>query len=332
MGVGIGGKDISFNAIDDLQDKESHGLDQDIAELLANNPDYDVNIDFRSSTVVDAEGAYFFNKYVGVGGRFRVRAMSAKSFGKYANITNEDANAAWIDTGLPCINDIYRNANDVNWNGTSEHPLTPALINQGGAPVTNMEGIVKSDHLAEFTGSIGLYLNLPLSSRFSLGTKLLIGRSMTQDLDIDGYAEGNVKDINYGMIIENSKVSYLYAETPTSTGEKWTDEWDYLTLSSTNGTSYGTGLSLTYRYKSNFSWRLFCDYDYSQKTFTLTNDSYHFLKASLTDNAYSLIANRSEMQDGSPLSYLAYDLNPSVYKKKKKMNFFTIGLSFMVNL
>lgn len=40
---------------------------------------------------------------------------------------------------------------------------------------------------------------------------------------------------------------------PNNTGEKWTDEWEYLTIGAKSSTSYGTGISLTYRYKSNFS-------------------------------------------------------------------------------
>ena len=318
MGVGLGGKDIEFNLIDDLQDKESHGLTEEMDQMLKNNPDFDVNIDFRAATVVDAEGAYFFNKFIGIGGRFRVRAMSAKSFGQYADITSEDVNYVWLDQEDLSINGIYKR---------SDYPgqyLTAAVINEGGAPVTDIGGIVKSDHLAEFSASCGLYFNIPLTKRLSIGTKLLIGRSFTQELDIDGYAEGNVKDIDYGMVIEKGDVTYLAIDNPTSTGEKFSDEWNYLTLGSNSATSYGTGLSLTYRYKSNFSWRLYCDYDYSKKTYTLTNDNYHFLKAGLTPEAYTLVSNRQ-------VSYLAYQLDPLVFKKKKEMNFFTLGLSFLVN-
>jgi len=318
MGVGLGGKDVKFNVLDDLQDKDLYGIDEETAEQYKNDPDLDVNIDFRASTVVDAEGAYFFNKYVGLGGRFRVRAMSAKSFGKYADITAEDATGVWLMPESNSISDMYQNS---SYPAT---PLTPAIINEGGAPVTNLTGIVKSDHLAEFTVSGGLYFNIPLTKHLSLGTKFLIGRSFTQELDIDGKAEGYVKDIDYGMVIKKGIVTYLEIDNPVSTGEKYSDEWDYLTLGASSATSYGTGLSLTYRYKSNFSWKLFCDYDYSKKTYTMTNDSYHFLKAGLTREAYSLISNRD-------VSELAYQLDPLVFKKDKKMHYFTIGLSFLVS-
>jgi membrane-associated phospholipid phosphatase len=320
MGLGLGGKNLDINTIVDMEDKELHGITAEDVEDAKSDPYYNETIDFRAATVVDAEGAYFFNKYIGVGGRLRVRAMSAKSFGKYADISTEDANDVWINNyGTATISDIYF---------SSDYPkqhLTTDIINQGGAPVTNLNGIVKSDHLTEFTASAGVYFNIPLSNRFSLGTKALIGRSFTQELDIDGHAEGNVKDIDYGMIIEKGEVSYLGIDNPVSTGEQWTADWDYLTLGAGSSTSWGTGISLTYRYKSNFSWKIFCDYDYSQKTYTMTWNPYHFLKKGLTKEAYTLVANRQ-------VSDLAYELDPYVFKKDKKMHYWTLGMSFLVNL
>ena len=86
---------------------------------------------------------------------------------------------------------------------------------------------------------------------------------------------------------------------------------------------WGLGLSLTYRYKSNFAWRLFCDYDYTEKTFTMTYDPYHYLKDGLDWNAYTLV---------TLLSPKSGMLDPIEFKKSKKMNYFTLGFSFLVNL
>ena len=318
MGLGLGGKDLDINTIEDLQDKELHGISQADAEMAKGDPEFNQTIDFRAATVVDAEGAYFFNKYIGIGGRFRVRAMSAKSFGKYADISAEDANYIWNDPDYS-ISEIYARS---NYPGQA---LTAPIINEGGAPITELSGIVKSDHLTELTASVGLYFNIPLTQRLALGTKALIGRSFMQEMDIDGHAEGNVKDIDYGMIIEKGDVTYLGLEYPVSTGEKYTADWDYLTLGAASATSWGTGISLTYRYKSNFAWKIFCDYDYSKKTYTLTYNPLNFLKQGLTQDAYTLVANRE-------VSNVAYDMDPYVYKKDKKMNYWTLGLSFMVNL
>ena len=313
MGVGLGGKNIDFS-LNDLQNKEKYNTDLYDLEDDGSSE----RIEFRAATVVDAEGAYFFNKYVGVGGRFRVRAMSAKSFGKYNDIATDNPSGYWEDA----FYDVYEQANQ---------KLDMTAANIGGAPITNIGGVVKSDHLAEFTASAGLYFNIPLSQRLSLGTKFLIGRSFTQELDIDGFAEGNVKNINYALYVMNGKVyedeegRYFVLSDPEGTNETYSTEWNYLTLGAKSSTSFGTGISLTYKYKSNFSWRLFCDYDYTKKSFELTYDPYAFMKNALTSNAYDLLCNSLV----SPYHALT---DPVVYKKDKKMNYFTLGLSFLVNL
>ena len=323
MGLGLGSKTLDF--------EDQLGED----------------IEFRAATVVDAEGAYFFNKYVGVGGRFRVRAMSAKSFGSFSENAYMEDWRAWEEMA-----DVYRHTHPEDFPAasggkTAEEQYNQNIINffnrlgfleaddtkfNANSPVTDISGVVKSDHITEFTGSLGLYFNLPLTSRLSLGTKALIGRSITQDMDIDGHAEGNVKDINYSLVIKNGKIDtditdasgkkVTSVDYPVNTGEKFTDDWDYLTLSATNSTSWGTGLSLTYKYKSNFSWKLFIDYDYTKKTYTLRYDPYHFLTKGLTENAYNLMAVVSDVSN---------KFGAMEAKKDKKMNYFTIGASFAVN-
>ena len=324
MGLGLGHKDITF---EEQGEKES--------------------IKFRAATVVDAEGAYFFNKYIGVGGRLRVRAMSAKDFGQYSDRIQMEDYDLWngirglyadyfpndgnneyvmIDDGAGnAIPFYYKYAENIGFGGNTEAEY------MSNAPVTNLNGTVQSDHITEFTASVGLYFNLPLSKHFSLGTKALVGRSFTQELEIDGHAEGNRKDIKYQMTLDNvtptvpgsPELSLDGLEYPNNTNEKWTDDWDYLTLGANTSTSFGTGISLTYKYKSNFSWRVFVDYDYTKKTYTLKYDPFHFAQQGLTPGAQYL------MQTGNDYSDF---LNAVEYKKDKAMNYFTLGMSFMVNL
>ena len=309
MGLGLGSKGIDFTE-EDLVDREKYEnmySDYDIEADV--DDDENPNVKFRAATVVDAEGAYFFNKYIGAGGRLRVRAMSARSFGKYTELVSESSLAAWAGA----VGNLY---------GFSDEFYDAAL--QGGSPITASNGVVESDHLTEFTASVGLYFNLPLSKHFSLGSKLLIGRSFTQELDIDGHAEGNVKDIKYGIYVENGEldIDKSYLNFPTSTGQTYTDDWDYLTIGAESATSWGTGLSLTYRYKSNFSWKIYADYDYSKKNFNMKYDPYHYLKNGLTENAYGIVELLSEE---SPL------MSPVFFKKEKVMNYVTLGMSFLVN-
>jgi len=321
MGVGLGHKDLEF--VDAEGDK--------------------TGLKFRAATVVDAEGAYFFNKYVGVGGRLRVRAQSVKDFSDFASIVSEEDYYAWQG-----LQPFYEDRFPADYTGTpDENELTyfsklgyqmPESNWEANAPVTNSYGIVRSDHITEFTGSVGVYFNLPLGSHFSLGTKALIGRSITQELDIDGHAEGNKKDISYTMTLDNKHkdafgdpiMSLDELQYPNNTGEKWTDDWEYLTVGAKSSTSFGTGLSLTYRYKSNFSWRIFCDYDYTRKDFTAKYDPYHFVQKGLTSGAgllldTALAASMGDYADG-------IGVEAREYKTRKHMNYVTLGLSFLVDL
>ena len=322
MGLGLGNKDLEFEDEDDL-----------------------MSLKFRAATVVDAEGAYFFNKYVGVGGRLRVRAQSAKDFGDFSGYVGAEDLLVWeglrphYESAYPgdYTGDEYENL--LKYLGKVGYRFDTESADNTSAPVTNSYGIVKSDHITEFTGSVGLYFNLPLGNHFSLGTKALIGRSITQELDIDGYAEGNQKDISYTMTLDNRPghkdfdgdptVSLNDLQYPNNTGEKWTDEWEYLTIGAKSSTSFGTGLSLTYRYKSNFSWRLFCDYDYTRKDFTATYDPFHFVQKSMTAGASyladaALSISTEDFADGQ-------GLDAREYKTRKNMNYWTLGLSFLVN-
>ena len=328
MGLGLGGKQLDF---------ESQGETR--------------SIKFRAATVVDAEGAYFFNKYIGVGGRLRVRAMSAKDFGGFTDYVAWEDLDAW--GGLrdhyaaafpadfpygPQPDAIGSEADNENWLTMlrkSGYDTSSEEAWNANAPVTNIYGTVKSDHLTEFSGSVGLYFNLPLGSHFSVGTKALLGRSFTQELDIDGHAEGNKKDIEYKITIDNTAagrqdvgvydITLSDLKYPVNTGGKWTDDWDYLVVGAKSSTTFGTGLSVTYRYKSNFSWRIYCDYDYTRKTFTAKYDPFHFVQKGTTEGAALLMEAGGKYADGK-------GLERREYTRKKDMNYWTLGMSFLVNL
>ena len=328
MGLGLGSKDLEF---------ESEGEK--------------VNIKFRAATVVDAEGAYFFNKYIGVGGRLRVRAQSAKDFGDFASLVAAEDYYAWQsllpyymdafpgDYRLPATTEQDQFFNEQSLLGKVGYQIDSESSWNDNAPVTDSYGIVKSDHITEFTGSVGVYFNLPLSNHFSLGTKALIGRSITQELDIDGHAEGNKKDIGYTMTLDNRPghmdisgepaISLNDLQYPNNTGEKWSDDWEYLTVGAKSSTSFGTGLSFTYRYRSNFSWRLFCDYDYTRKDFTAKYDPFHFVQESMTSGASFLTDAALETATGDYADGLGLEVRE--YRARKTMNYWTLGLSFLVN-
>ena len=322
MGVGLGGKNIEF---------EYKGMRR--------------NVEFRAATVVDAEGAYFFNKYVGVGGRLRVRAQSTKDFNEHVDYIAVEDLDAWGSL-MPFYQAAFPGDYASATTSTEQKGVYFSKLGyQGGdkearmanAPVTDSYGIVKSDHLTEFTGSLGIYFNLPIGSHFAIGTKALIGRSFTQELDIDGHAEGNMKDIAYTMAFDNRpgmqdangapSISIDNLQYPHNTGDKWTDEWEYLTIGARSSTSLGTGLSLTYRYRSNFSWRLYCDYDYTSKEFAAVYDPFHFVQKGLTSGASFLMDSALMLNSADGLGLEARES-----KSSKSMNYVTLGLSFLINI
>ena len=300
MGMSYGLKNLTFHDSDE-QYAGDNDFDEDSEAF---------NVDFHTASVVDIEGAYFLNKYVGIGGRLRVRAMTAKQWSNFIEDARSDRKD--LESSLADIIDM-----------ASSMP-TQTIKNEMQNLTTLEEYSIESDHLTEFSANVGLYFNLPLSSRFALGSKLLIGRSMTQELDINAHYQGDTKNMAYDMTISDGYADpdkndmSLIVKDFYSTNNPYDIEWDYLTLGGNNSTNFGTGLSLTYRYKSNFSWRLFCDYDFSKKEYTLTADPLRYLKVG-TPNISSLF------------DMLGAPMDPIVYKKEKNVSFFTIGASFAVN-
>ena len=264
MGIGFGSKNIDF----DMEDMSFTDLDDE---------DKAFNLKFQASTAVAAEGAYFFNKYIGIGGRLRVNAAPIKGWDGIENY-------AWSD-----LIDTYLNM--------SSYEDLELIANGDGTRkpfLDEVEMTIKSDHLTEFAGDIGLYFNLPLSRRFALGSKLLIGRSIMQEIDLNATAKGGSWD--YDLDDDYNAINIRYM------GDYET-EWDYFTVSANNTMKYGTGISLTYAYKENFAWKLFFDYDFSRKTYTLNYSPlgyYHYafpeiskdLPLDLLENSKSVKKNR----------------------------------------
>ena len=282
MGIGFGNRNLSFS-----------GSQLFLGELTqdGNFIPKDVELKFGAATTVGVEGAYFFNKYIGVGGRLKVRSTPIKGWSditsKFRKEIKEDYEILKDkDTGL-----------GIDWWITT-HDLT-----------------IESDHITEFSANVGAYFNLPLSRKFALGSKLLIGRSIIQDLQVDAHFAGNRIATRVGTAVEK--------------GDPYDITWSYMTVSGNNTMTYGTGLSLTYAYKSRFSWKLFIDYDFTRKRYTMKLNQGEFLR--LADpQTYEELCNSYD------LTYDYFDLknhNGSCLSstRKKNMNNFVVGGSFCVS-
>ena len=262
MGIGFGTRDLDF----------------DMSEYAWSDDMDNMNLKFQASTAVAAEGAYFFNPYIGVGGRLRVKSTPIKGWNNIEEYMWNDA--AWFFT-----------------DGNGE--LYPEAL----AAIDDIDYTIESDHLTEFAVDLGAYFNLPLSDRFALGSKLLIGRSIMQELSLDAKMSGSalISDGNDGWNVDTSR--------------PFSNEWDYFTVQGNNTMKFGTGISLTYAYKQNFSWKVFLDYDYSRKTYTLTYDPTGFVKGLFPE------VNIDEVKD----------LIPGPKSIKKNMHSFVLGASFAIN-
>ena len=176
--------------------------------------------------------------------------------------------------------------------------------------ITDAHFTIKSDHLTEFSADAGLYFNLPLSSRFALGSKLLFGRSIMQEIDLNATMEGKM----YNMTVDGN--TYEVTGVNALPGN-YTSEWDYVTVGGNNTMKFGTGLSLTYAYKENYAWRLFVDYDYTRKKYTMEYNPGEFMINAVTIN-------------GSPVTTndITFSERQSI---KKNRHTFIIGGSFTVS-
>ncbi len=249
---------------------------------------------FRSGTAVAAEGAYFINQYVGFGGRLRVLTTPVSGW--------DNLMARSKDVMDEVVNDF---SDEMSFIGFSEDLLSKTYLN-------NVTYTIESDHLTEFAADLGVYFNFPLNKNFALGTKFLAGRSIMQALEVSSQGAGNQMVFNLEGNTNEEKFMGPYCD----------NSWTFLSLEGNNSMKYGTGLSLTYAYKNNFSWKLFVDYDFTRKEYTLEVDLAPYIENGMPDyyNDDTMIT----PEDKAEMKY-----SQSI---KKNINRFVIGASFCVTL
>lgn len=293
MGIGFGSKNIDFDMSKIMLDGFGDG-------------DKNFNLKLGASTAVGVEGAYFFNKYFGVGGRLRVNSAPVKG---WDGITDY----AVVDLIETLYGSDYKT--DLNVQKFVDGAGTPGTTGYSHALVEELDINIKSDHLTEFSADLGVYFNLPLSKRFALGSKLLVGRSIMQEIDLNVVASGGERQVS------------LSAPYPMATTvllpSTYTSEWDYFTVGGNNTTKFGTGISLTYAYKENYAWRLFLDYDYSYKTYTMTYNPAQFVLDATYDSEFGI--KLSDMLTAEEVGVIESQ------RVKKPRHTFILGGSFTIS-
>ena len=286
MGLGLGSQSLDFGA-----------------ETMSDAHD-NFNLKFGASTAVSAEGAYFFNKYVGVGGRLRVNSTPINGWDRVLNYADQDVKDMFKD--LDADMDL-RPLNNIVFRTADKQP----------------QFTIESDHLTEFAADLGVYFNLPLSKRFAMGAKLLAGRSIMQELNLSAHYQGKVVDFNPMAILDDDP--NLFYETD----ETYDTKWDYFTLNANNTFKWGTGISLTYAYKENYAWRLFVDYDMARKTYTLEYNPTQFMHSALP--TYFDFAEMMQEIDPAYAADMISEMSPVTTHIKKNRHTFVIGGSLTIS-
>ena len=286
MGLGLGSQSLDFGA-----------------ETMSDAHD-NFNLKFGASTAVSAEGAYFFNKYVGVGGRLRVNSTPINGWDRVLNYADQDVKEMFKDLDAdmdlrPLNNIVFRTADKQS------------------------QFTIESDHLTEFAADLGVYFNLPLSKRFAMGAKLLAGRSIMQELNLSAHYQGKVVDVNPMAILDDDP-NFFY-----ETDETYDTKWDYFTLNANNTFKWGTGISLTYAYKENYAWRLFVDYDMARKTYTLEYNPTQFMHSALP--TYFDFAEMMQEIDPAYAADMISEMSPVITHIKKNRHTFVIGGSLTIS-
>jgi hypothetical protein len=296
MGIGMGSRDLSFDM------SKLNLINYDGSKIL--------DMKFGASTAVGAEGAYFFNKYIGVGGRLRVNSSPIKGWGGIEEY-------AWTDLIGSLYGDDYATNPDFQRFIDGDENSSPLI--------DDAYFTIKSDHLTEFSADLGLYFNLPLSSRFALGSKLLVGRSIMQELDLNATVTGGKRTLDFMDLVDGVDDENLLLKAKPTAG-KYTSEWDYFTLSCNNTMKFGTGISLTYAYKENYAWRLFLDYDFSHKTYTMNYNpavfAFDAISLGVGDESATI---RSMMEPGDLEEFI------ETQQVKKNRHTFILGGSFTIS-
>ena len=201
------------------------------------------------SSVIAAEAAYFLNPYVGLGLRARINSTAVTP--RWNGIDD-----VWT------YGTLHYNTETSQY----EHPKTTDAYYRHNTTT-------HKDQLSSFDVMGGVYGQLPLNKRMSLGAKLLFGHR--QSGDIWWWADRSGNDDDNETYLDNELNKFLSDEDFATY-----DRVKELELDGKGSFMFGTGISFSYALKQNIVWRVGLDYD-----FTRARYDYEFGHYSLVDMA-----------------------------------------------
>lgn len=290
------------------------------------------SFELGTSTTVGVEGAHFINKHLGFGGMARVTTTPTKGLA----LSDADRD------GLVEMNQLL------------EWYLLPSIYNVNASNNNFIDG----------SFDLGVYGNLPLGRHFSLGAKALAGVRASSGFDFKARAGYRLRAMNadgdylytahYDNKMEDFALSPLWVfENPdgslfnsnetlmpgvTTTfnyhldpSQYVSDEYAIMKVTGGCAFNYILGLSATYRYKDNFSWKIFCDFDSSRNKYRYRMDLFDDATYNYMHSIASEYPVGSSRGDAVEKLNMIRDRSHIDESFRSRLNFITIGGAFTVN-
>lgn len=272
-------------------------------------------ISLGTSTVFGVEGAYFLNKFIGVGGQARVTSTPTKS----GAFSDED------------FYNILRFDEEIN-----------EFTDLEGRPLPGIYGFnIDDNNFTCASFNFGVYGNLPLSKRFSVGAKALCGVRFADGIHYTARNGNPLADKEHSIVDTHGNVFPLYwfedaegnqfrSNEIIQPGvhrmynvvlENPTEPYDLLKVSGSTSFNYVLGVNLTWRYKNNFAWKVFADFDSSKTKYTYESRVFSQEAISRFESSFLAVVD-PEFIDHLKTVQRGY--------ASKQMNFFSFGASFSV--
>lgn len=201
------------------------------------------------SSVIAAEAAYFINPHLGFGLRARINSTAVTP-------RWNGGHEVWTYGALR-----YNAATQ-----QYEHPGTHDASYRNGTDT-------HKDQLSSFDIMGGVYGQLPLNKRMSLGGKLLFGRRLFGD--VWWWADKSGNDDDCDALLEN-ELNKLSQRQDFSTYDRVRE----FALDGKGSFIFGTGICFSYALKHNIVWCIGLDYDYTRARY-----DYEYRHYSLVDMA-----------------------------------------------
>lgn len=286
--------------------------------------DYKTHVELGTSTVFGVEGAFFFNKYIGVGGMARVTTTP----GKGLDLTDEDRG---LFSGINYVLSQVK--------GDPQYPNgLPGIYNVS----------IEDNNFVDASLDLGIYGNLPIGKRFAIDAKFLAGRRINDGISYKG-VNGFPKQFSDYTVISNTGELFPMYYYVTANGDEFVSneiiqpgvssmynyslqeggiEYDMSKAKGKNSWNWVTGLSLIYKYKSNFSWKIFADFDSSKTEYDYTLQD---LSDDIAGRLTKAIAERRVVVPDEFKEYIDIASKPHTGHVEQYMNFLTLGASFSIS-